>query len=157
MTLRVSGYDGGRVEAHRLVVQKTDVELGGVVELQMSGVIRGERERRSVTFAEPELGEGGDLSEDLIRDDIVDAFVARSTNERPAQLLHVGARTRAAPRATQHVGRRRREPGGRDRDAKDLLLEEDHAERLFEDRLEQGMGGCDRLADLTTSDVMIEH
>src|SRR5712692_202349 len=59
MALRISGYDSGRVEAHGLVVQETDVELGGVVELQMSGVIRGERERGRVTLTESELREGG--------------------------------------------------------------------------------------------------
>src|SRR5438105_12423534 len=44
VTFRISGDDCGRVEAHGLVVEESDVELGGVVELQMSGVIRGERE-----------------------------------------------------------------------------------------------------------------
>src|SRR6266566_3457988 len=104
MTLRISGYDSGRVEAHGLVVQESDVELGGVIELQVSGVIRGERERGSVTLAESELGEGGDLPEDLVRGHIVDTFLACSTDERATQLLHVGARTRTAHRATQHVG-----------------------------------------------------
>src|SRR5437660_7070213 len=139
MTFRVAGYDSGRVEAHGLIVQESDVELGGVVELQMSGVIRGKRERRSVALTESELGEGRDLAEDLVRGDVVDALLARPADERPAQLLHVGARARAAHRATEHVRGRWRESRGRDRDAEDLLLEEEHAERLLEDRLAQRM------------------
>src|SRR5438552_14331723 len=106
MTFRVASYDSGRVEAHALIVQESDVELGGVVELQMSGVIRGERERRSVTLAESELREGGDLAEDLVRGHVVDALGRCACHEWPAQLLHVGARARAAHRATQHVGGR---------------------------------------------------
>src|SRR5437762_13062990 len=125
MTFRVAGYDSGRVEAHGLIVQESDVELGGVVELQMSGVIRGERERRSVTLAESELRERGDLPEDLVRGHVVDALLARPADERPAQLLHVGARARAAHRATQHVGGRRGNSRRRERYAQDLLLEED--------------------------------
>src|SRR2546426_8642482 len=104
MTFRIAGYDSGRVEAHGLVVEKPDVELGGVVELQMSGVIRGERERGSVTLAESELREGGDLAEDLVRGHVVDALLACAAHEGTAQLLHVGAGARAAHRATQHVG-----------------------------------------------------
>src|SRR5207237_9125857 len=123
MTFRVAGYDSGRVEAHGLIVEESDVELGGVVELQMSGVIRGERERRGVALTEPELGKGRDLAEDLVRGDVVDALLARPADERPAQLLHVGARARAAHRATEHVGRRRREPRRRERAAEDLVLE----------------------------------
>src|SRR5258706_15693474 len=111
----------------------------------MSGVIRGERERGRVTLAESELGECGDLAEDLVRGDVVDAFLARSTDERTTQLLHVRRATRAAHRATEHVGGGRRKARGGDRDAKDLLLEEDHAERLLEDRLEQRMRVLHRL------------
>src|SRR4029077_18899731 len=104
VTFRIAGYDSGRVEAHRLIVEERDVELGGVVELQMSGVIRGEREGGGVTLTETELGEGGDLAEDLVRGDIVDALLVRPADERPAQLLHGGARASAAHRATEHVG-----------------------------------------------------
>src|SRR5207244_49763 len=96
---RISGDDSGRVEAHGLVVEESDVELGGVVELQMSGVIRGERECRGVALTESELGEGRDLAEDLVRGDVVDALLARPADERPAQLLHVGAPAPAAHRA----------------------------------------------------------
>src|ERR1700694_5398123 len=110
MTFRISGYDSGRVEAHGLVVEEADVELGGVVQLQMSGVIRGERESGRVTLAESELREGGDLTEDLVGGHVVDAFRARPTDERLAQLLHVGARARAAHRAAQPVGRGRGGP-----------------------------------------------
>src|SRR5438874_12678726 len=99
MTFRVAGYDSGRVEAHGLIVQESDVELGGVVELQMSGVIRGERERRSVTLAESELRESGDLAEDLVRGHAVDALGRWACQERPPQLLQSGAPERAAPRA----------------------------------------------------------
>src|SRR4029079_14719328 len=148
MTLRITGYHSGRVEAHGLVVEEREVELGGVVELQMSGVIRGEREGGSGTLTEPELGEGGDLAEDLVGDRLVDAFRARAADERPAELLHVSARASAAHRAAEHVRGGRRESRGGDRDAKDLLLEEDHAEGLFEDRLEQRMRVLHRLAAL---------
>src|SRR5207302_6586444 len=37
------------------------------------------------------------------------------------------------------------------------LLEEDHAERLFEDRLKKRMRVRDRLASLSTSDVRVDH
>src|SRR5437588_10931520 len=102
MTFRVAGYDSGRVEAHGLIVEEPDVELGGVVELQMSGVIRGERECCRVALAESELGEGRDLAEDLVRGHVVDALRARTADERLAPLLHVGARARATHRATEH-------------------------------------------------------
>src|SRR5205807_1805827 len=157
MAFRISGDDSGRVEAHGLVVQQRDVELGGVVELQMSGVIGGERERRCVALAESELREGGDLSEDLIRDRLVDTLRARAADEWAAQLLHVCRAARAAHRTAQHVRGRRREPRGGDRDAEDLLLEEDDTERLFEDRLEQRMRVLDRLAALPPSDVRVDH
>src|SRR2546428_4245626 len=98
MTFRIAGYDSGRVEAHGLVVEEPDVELGGVVELQMSGVIRGERERGSVALAESELREGGNLAEDLVRGHVVDALRARAVHERGTQLLHVGRAARAAHR-----------------------------------------------------------
>src|SRR5438094_3696624 len=157
VAFRISGDDCGRVEAHGLVVEESDVELGGVVELQMSGVIRGERECRGVALTESELGEGRDLAEDLVRGDVVDALLARPADERPAQLLHVGARARAAHRATEHGRGRWRESRGRDRDAEDLLLEEDHAERLLEDRLEQRMRVLHRLAALPAGGAGIYH
>src|SRR5438034_11311701 len=101
MTFRVAGYDSGRVEAHGLIVQESDVELGGAVELQMSGVIRGERERRGVTLAESELGEGRDLAEDLVRGHVVDALLVCAAHEGTAQRRHVGRAPSTARRATQ--------------------------------------------------------
>ena len=157
VAFRISGDDSGRVEAHGLVVEESDVELGGVVELQMSGVIRGERERGRVALAESEFGERGDLPEDLVRGHVVNALGARAVHERTAQALHVGRATSAAHRAAEHVSGRGREPRGGNGHPKDLLLEEDHAERLFEDRLEQGMCVGDRLAALPAADVRVHH
>src|SRR3989475_2034318 len=157
VALRVSSDDRRRVEAHRLVVEERDVELGRVVELEMRGVIRGERERGRVALAESEFGERGDLPEDLVRGHVVNALGARAVHERTAQALHVGRATSAAHRAAEHVSGRGREPRGGNGHPKDLLLEEDHAERLFEDRLEKRMRILDRLASLTAANVRIDH
>src|SRR5437773_2093510 len=123
----------------------------------MRGVIRGERERGRVALAEPELRERGDLSEDLVGHVGSYAVRARAVDERRAQLLHVRRRPRAAHRAAKLVRGTRREPGDGHRDAQDLLLEEDHAERLLERGLEQRMRVRDRLAALTAVDVRIHH
>ena len=155
--LRVAGDDRRRVEAHRLVVEEPDVELRRVVELEMRGVVRGERERGRVALAEPELGERGDLPEHLVRDAVGHAAPSRAAHERLTQPLHVGARARAAHRAPQLVRLVRGEARDGHRDLEDLLLEEDDAERLLEDRLERGMRVRDRLVSLPAIDVRVDH
>src|SRR6267143_2213794 len=86
VSLSVARNDGRRVEPHGLVIEQADVELGGVVELQMRGVVRGERERSRVALAEPELRECRDLTEDLVGDIVVHPLRARAIDERGAQL-----------------------------------------------------------------------
>ena len=67
-------------------------------------------------------------------------------DETIAQRAHLLAGVEVAHGAAQQISVRQRQPGEFVRDAQDLLLVQDHAERLVEQRRQRGMDVFDRLA-----------
>ena len=138
VALRVVDEDLDRVEAHRLGVDEPDQELGRVEQLEERRFVGGPGERRGVALGEPERRERGDLAEQLL------GVVARSCRAGAVQPSTNCAWSFSISRLERHVPIARRnpsdsagvKPGDLDGDPHDLLLVEDHAERVLEDRLE---------------------
>ena len=65
MPLRVAHEGGGRIEAHRLLVQERAQELRGVVVTQPRRLVREEPERCRVRLREAESGEADELVENV--------------------------------------------------------------------------------------------
>ncbi len=134
--LRVADERGGRVEAHRLLVEQRAQELGGVVPAQPGALVGQEAEGRRVRLGEAELGERHDLLEHASCDRLVDPAAARAVAEGVPVRHHRLARAPPAHRTAQALGLALREARERDGDVEHLILVDDHAERVGE-RLRQ--------------------
>ncbi len=157
MSLGVVDEDLDRVEAHRLGIDQSDRELGRVEQLQEGRFVRRPGERGRVRLREPERGECGALPEQLLR------IVARqapdtdaAVDELGVQLLHLTVRAPGAHRPPEAVRAGRREAGHVDRDPHDLLLVQDHAQAVAQDRLERGVQVRDRLEALLAPQVRVD-
>jgi len=124
------------VEAHRLVVEQPGIERGRVMELEPGGLVTGAGEGGGVRLGETELGECGELGEDLLGDRLRDLVLGAAAEKTLADRPHQVVRAMAAHRPAETVGLGAREAGTVHRDLQDLLLVEHHPERLLEDRLQ---------------------
>ena len=130
----------GGVEAHRLLVQQRAQELLAIVDAQPGRLIREQAERGAVRLGEAKAGEALDHPPHPLGRPLLRARVAhRAREEVLAMALEHLLRALAAHRAAQPV----RLAGGvaREgfRDLHHLILEDDRAERLPQDRLERRM------------------
>ena len=146
VALGVVDDDRGRVEAHRLVVQHADGVVRRPVALQPGGVVGDLGEGGGVGTGEAELGEGGALLRRARRhrSSVRPVRMAPPTNRRRSACILAWLRWRAH-RLAEDVGLDRGVAADLDGDLHDLLLVEDHAQRVGQDRLEAGMGVGDRL------------
>ena len=83
--------------------------------------------------------EGDDAAQDLLLRVARDAARRHAVAQPLLEALHLVLRALEAHRAAQLLGLAAGEARGRHRDAQQLLLEERHAERAREDRLERRM------------------
>ncbi len=135
--LRLVDERVGRVEAHRLLVQQRAEELGAVVDPQPGRLVGEQPERGRVRLREAEAGEALDLEPDPLGDLGRDPALPGPGDEA----LVVGADrllgALAAHRPPQPLGLRGGEARQLHRHLDHLLLEDDRAERLRQDRLQQ--------------------
>ena len=89
---------------------------------------------------EAELGEGAALLEERLGVLLGEAGAHGAADEAAALGLHLGVAAVGAHRLAEDVGLDRGVAADLDRDLHDLLLVEDHAERVLQDRL-AGWGG----------------
>ena len=110
-----------------------------------------------MALAEAVGGEALELAEDLLGDGKLDAIGLRAGQEAVAQDSHRLGRAAAAHRPAQQIGLARREARQRHGDADHLLLEDDHAQRFAQDRLQAGVQVGHRLEALAPAQVGMHH
>jgi hypothetical protein len=146
-----------RVEAHRLRVDQPDRELCRVGELQEGRLVGRAREGRRVALVEAEAGEAGDLVVELLGVLLGQAVAGHAAlDEAAVELLHLSLGAPGAHGTPEAVRLGRAETRDFDGDAHDLLLVEDHAQRLGQDRLQAGMEVGHRLEALAPSQVGVD-
>ena len=157
VALGVVDEDLDRVEAHRLGVDEPDQELGRVEQLQEGRFVGGPGERGRVGLGEPEARERGDLAEQLLGHLLGHAGLAQAAlEELPVELLHLAARAPRPHRPPEPVRFGRGEAADLDGDPHDLLLVEDHAHRILEDRLQARMEVGHRLEALLAAQERVD-
>ena len=158
MALRVVDEDLDRVEAHRLGVDQPDEELGRVEQLQERRLVGGPGERRGVALGEAEARRtrrpGGRAPRRPPRSSRAGACSRRGTG-RGASPSRGSSATCPSPAGTRRESAGR-EPGDLDRDPHHLLLVEDHAHRVAEDRLEARVEVGHRLEALLPAEVRVD-
>ena len=157
VALRIVDEDLDRIEAHGLGIDQPDEELGRVEELEEGRLIGRTRECRCVALREAETREPRDTPKELF------CIFSRHLSHRDAaideagmELLHLRRRAPRAHRTAEAVGLRRREARHLDRDPHHLLLVEDDAERIAQDRLEGRMQVGHRLQALAAAEVGVD-
>ena len=135
--LRVADEARGRVEAHRLLVQKRAQELGRVMMAQPRRLVREQPERGRVRLREAEAREADHLVVDPVGELRVDALPLGAGDESLAKRLDRGLAPLAAHRPAQALRLLDAEARERHGHLEHLLLEDDHAERVAEGLREQ--------------------
>ena len=113
-------------------------ELDRIIRLHVRGLVGDQRVGRGVALVEAVFGEALQQVEDRVGLGAVDAALGRALDEVLALLLHLLADL-LAHGAAQQVGLAERVAGQDLRRLHHLLLVDDDAERLAQDRLELGM------------------
>ena len=145
------------VEPHRLRVEHRAEEFRRVVVPQVGARVHQEREARRMALGEAVVGEGVDLVVDALRDVGGDPVARHPVDHPLCDRRHPLAAPLVPHRLAELVGLPRREPRRRDRYLHPLLLEERHAERAPQDRLERGVRIGDRLGPGAPSQVRVHH
>ncbi len=155
--LGVVDDDRRRVEAHRLVVQHADGVVRRVVALEPGGVVADLGEGCGMGAGEAELGEGGALLEQLLRVVPCQAGAHGAAHEPPPLGLHLGMAAVRAHRLAEDVGLDRGVAAHVDGDLHDLLLVQDHAQGVLQDRLQGGMRVGDLLLAGAPAQVRVDR
>ena len=156
--LRIVDEDLDRVEAHRLGVDQPDEELGRIEQLQERRLVGRPGEGSSMRLGEPERGERRDLVEELLGDLLGHPRLAHAAVvEAGVELLHLAGRPPGPHRPPEAVALGRAEARDLDRDPHHLLLVEDHAHRVLEDRLQAWMQVRHRLQALLPPQVRVNR
>ena len=154
---RVVDDRGRRVEAHRLGVEQRAGEHIRVVTAEPGGGVGDEREARGMTLRKPVLSEAADLVEHPLGELARDALRQHAGHQPVAVPLDASA---AAPRrhvAPELVRLARRVVGRHHRQLHHLLLEQRHAERLPEHRLQTLVRIDHRLLAAPPPQVGVDH
>ena len=114
-------------------------------------------ERHRVRLGEAEVGEGGQCLEDLLRHRARHAARRHAVEEPRPHLLHARRRALGRHGLAQLVGVGRAEAGDGHGHLHQLLLEQGHAERALEDRLEQRVQVGDLLLAPAAPDVGVHR
>ena len=153
MALEVLDQHARVVKAHGLVVEQAAPELDGMVQLHPRGLVRRSGKSGGVRPAESIDGKALDGREQLVGDFARDAVGQAPADELVLERRHLDSVEVSRHRSAKTVGATRSHARDIHRDLDDLLLVEDHPERVFEDRLEQRMRVGDRLTALLAPDV----
>ena len=147
----------GRIKAHRLVVEQGAIELGREVGLQVKGLIGDQGKGSGVGLAKAKTGETRQLLPNLLRHSLIQAIGLGACHKALVQERHCLFRTAAAHGPAQPVRFSRGEPGHCHRDAQNLLLEDDHPQRLGQYRLQGRMDIVSRFQSLAAAQVRVYH
>ena len=107
--------------------------------LEVRARIRDQREAGGVRFGKAIQRKRGDRQHDAIGGVAGDAVLRHALAQQAFELLHALLGSLEAHRAAQVFGLPAGEAGDRHRHAQQLFLEQRHAERALQDRLEQRM------------------
>ena len=129
------------IEPHRLVVEERRVERRRVMHLEIRARVGQQREARRVRFGKSVQRERRDRRDDPLRGLAGDALPRHALAQLHFDLLHPLLGSLEAHRAPQFLGLAAGESGGHHRHPQQLLLEQRHAERAREHRLERRMRG----------------
>ena len=128
-----------------------------MMRLQVRARVRDQREARRVRFGESVEREGGDRLDDLVLRLLADAALRHPRAQPRLDLLHPFDRPLEAHGAPQLFRLASGESRRDHRDAQELLLEERHAERALEDRLEARVRILDRDLSLPPVEERMHH
>ncbi len=145
------------IEAHRLVVEERGVERRREVHLQVRARVGEQREARRVRLREPVERERRDRRDDLVRRGAGDAVGRHALAQLALDRPHPALGPLEAERTPQLLGLPAGEARRHHRDPQQLLLEERHAERPLQDRLERGMGIPYRVAPGAAVEIRMHH
>ena len=145
------------IEPHRLIVEERRIERRGVVDAQVRARVGEQREATRVALRKTIQRERGDGVDDLLGGRAVDALARHARAQLRLDLGHEALAALEAERPSELLGLGRREAGGDHRHFQELLLEERHAERAPQDRLEARMRIGHGLAAAPAPDVGMDH
>jgi hypothetical protein len=128
-----------------------------MVRLQIRRRVRDQREARGVRLGEAVERERRDAAHDVVLHGAGDAARAHAGAKPALDRRHALLRALEAHRATELLGLAAGEARGDHRDTQQLLLEERHAERAREDRLERRMRIGDRRSSGATREIRMHH
>ena len=157
MAARVLHERVRRVEAHRLGVEQRGAERGRVPALQPRRRVDEVGEAHRVALGEAVAGEGGQLLPDDLDDVGADAALGRPVGEALVEPLHPLVAALRAHGLPEHVGLAGAEAAHVDGHLHELLLEQRHAERLLQRRLQQRVEVGDLLQPVATADVRVHR
>ena len=130
-------------------------ELDRVIGLEIRRLIGDQRIGRGVRFVEAVAGEFGHELEDELGAAAIDALADGALDEAVSLLRHL-LLDLLAHGAAEQIGLAEREAGEDLRDLHHLLLVDDHAIGLFQDRLDRGMQIVRLLAAVLAVDVAVD-
>ena len=145
------------IEPERLVVEQRRVERRRVVRLQVRAGIHDQREARGVRLGEAIERERRDRPEDALGRLARDAALGHARSQSSLDLSHARFGSLEPHRPAQFLGLAARESRHDHRHAQQLLLEQRHAERALQDRLERRMGVHDRFVAAAPRQVRMHH
>ena len=145
------------VEAHRLVVEERRVERRRIMRLEVRARVGDEREAGGVRFGESIQRERADREHDAIGHRTRDTAFGHAGTQLHLDGFHALLGTLEPHRAPQIFGLPAGETGHHHRHAQKLLLEERHAERALEHRLEQRVVVGDGFAAGAAVEIGMHH
>jgi hypothetical protein len=148
---------GRGVEAHRLAVEQRGEEGGGLVAFDPAAHVHEQREAGRVRLRKTVFTEALNLAENGFGEL---AFVAAGKHPVDDPTVELLQPTLAAPcrhRAAQCIGFAGRKAGGQHRDLHHLLLEDRHAQRTRQRRLDLLARVDHRFQPLTSTKVWMHH
>ena len=157
MLPRIAHQLRGRVEAHRLGVEQGRQEGGRLVALEPAGDVDQQRETGRVALRKTVLAETLDLLEDALGEIEVVAALQHAADHLLLEVMQAPLALPGGHRAAQLVGFAGREAGGHDGHLHHLLLEDRHAERALERRLDLVARILDRFQALAAPQVRMHH
>ncbi len=157
VALGVFDDDGGRVEAHGLVVEHGAGEGGEVFDLEEGGGVGDEGEAGGVGLGEAVEGEGLDAADDDFLGFGGDVVGGHAGAELEHELAHALEGAAHADGFAELFGFGAGEVADDHGHAEELLLKEGDAEGAFEDGLEGGDGVGDGFFFLAAAHVGVHH
>ena len=147
----------GGVKPERLAVQQRGGESGHVVVLQPAGNVNQEGETGRVRLGKSILAEAADLMENSLGPLRREPAGEHACGEPAMELVDHARPPPRAHGAAKLVGLAGRKAGRLDRQPHRLLLEQGHAERLFQHAADRLIGKLDRLLAVAAAEIRMDH